>query len=354
MKAEATFKHMYIYNPLERRMERLSALENNETDESYCSNAGSLLADNEQALHLALGNLNPFTLKRLDNWHPDRVDATKPAKHIKHSKHKSIWQSNSHQELVEQPKETKQTSCALFFKKVDFVGQTIDDEIEANQRQEQAKHTEAELFNIYSYTGKRKRSPDENATPPASPVHSKSRHSNPFAKETPRSPIVCENASLLRLLSPKKSSEDRSTRVNALKRSIFTQEQRVVEVRSRFFGAPQVATEAKTEPNTTESESKQLQVTETASDIKGNNDDDAIILLSPSCSEDDTSSQSAPVPSRQETALHVKPALAPTARRVGLSKPKTNKRTTATKTAKLAENQTKLSMFGFQQRPVLK
>jgi len=49
---------MFIYNPLERRMERLCALEDYDTDERYCSNAGTFLEDSNQALHLALGNLN--------------------------------------------------------------------------------------------------------------------------------------------------------------------------------------------------------------------------------------------------------------------------------------------------------
>lgn len=385
MKAEATFKHMYIYNPLERRMERLNALEDHKTEEIYCSNAGTLLSDSEQALHLALGNLNPFSLKRLDNWHPER-DGPKSwssaPKNLKSSKHKSIWHANfKDQSPAKSKPKGSQASCALFFKKVDFVGQTIHTEIEANIRQEQAKHTEAELFSMYS--GKRKRSPSSSSSSscdetPSSPATCKSRH-NPFAKEIQRSPVVCENGSLLRLLSPKKQgsplssatddgrTKPETTRVNAIKRSIFVKEQ--VEVRSRFFSTqtPELQVEKQFKVEKLQSETRvhcrqlQLESTESAvesselaADTNNNeqDEDEAIVLLS-SCS-DDSSSQSATLPNSQESVLPVKTIqkLPPSARRIGLSKPKANKRATAT--AKLGENQTKLSMFGFQKRPVLK
>ncbi|KAM8716120.1 hypothetical protein ACLKA7_003064 [Drosophila subpalustris] len=374
MKAEATFKHMYIYNPLERRMERLCALEDYKTDESYCSNAGTLLADSEMAFQLALGNLNPFTLKRLDNWHPEQVAALKcaPAKHVKRTNHKSIWLANFNaKELTEGKGKRTQSSCALYFKKVDFVGQTIDAEIEANQRQELAKHTEAELHSMYSLGGKRKRSPSQsscNSTPPSSPAQSKSRH-NPFAKDLQRSPVVCKNGSLLRLLSPNKSSPNKSTeertrpettRVNAIKRSIFAKEQ--VEVRSRFFSAQikkSETTSAEIETKIKEPPKDTVHIlestTESESIVETNNNVD-IVLLS-SCESDDSSSLTATLPSSQEAALPAKtiPKLSQSARRVGLSKPKSSKRPNPnSKTAKSDENQTKLSMFGFQKRPVLK
>ncbi|KAH8263269.1 hypothetical protein KR044_006686 [Drosophila immigrans] len=366
MKAEATFKHMYIYNPLERRMERLCALEDYKTDESYCSNAGTLLTDSEMAFNLALGNLNPFTLKQLDSWHPDKSAATKPAKQVKRSKHKSIWQPNFN--AKSSPIKTKQTNCALYFKKVDFVGQTIDAEIEANQRQELAKPTEAEVSSMYSLGVKRKRSPSQSSchsTPPSSPAQSRSRH-NPFAKEAPRSPVVCENGSLLRLLSPSKQSPQRATeersrpdttRVNALKRSIFAKEQ--VEVRSRFFSTQvDKEIESKVEKPNEEVKQRSASPVEAKSVVEEVHEaNEAVVVLS-SCESDDSSSLTATLPSSQEAALPSKtltPKLPPSARRVGLSRPKTSKRIIPnSKTAKTDENQTKLSMFGFQKRPVLK
>ncbi|XP_016987715.2 exonuclease 1 [Drosophila rhopaloa] len=450
LKAEATFKHMFIYNPLERRMQRLCALEDYETDERYCSNAGTLLEDSDQALHLALGNLNPFSLKRLDSWTPEKAWPT--TKNVKRAKHKSIWQGNFQKQNPATPK--KENSCALFFKKVDFVSKTVDEEIEANQKIEKAKQTEAQVFNMYSFKVKRKRSPsreesiDQERTPPPSPVQ-KSRH-NPFAKErtadeaSQRSPVVCENSSLLRLLSPKKASplggEADQTRINTLKRSIFAKEP--VQVRSRFFTSQAEQTRLqKEQPKDEENEEKDEQELDSSSSNKklrlekndsvvsnqkrqcssspcceegtdtettassllaaqennvpshsgsqeypatsqpenttkdtgiriksldllvdntlestdaDRNNNDAIILLSDdSCSSEQTAS------SISSSALQRQNSLPANKRRIGLSKPSTAKKATPKsktngKLGVVSENQTKLSMFGFQKRPVLK
>uniref|UniRef100_A0A6P4FB99 Exonuclease 1 n=1 Tax=Drosophila rhopaloa TaxID=1041015 RepID=A0A6P4FB99_DRORH len=450
LKAEATFKHMIIYNPLERRMQRLCALEDYETDERYCSNAGTLLEDSDQALHLALGNLNPFSLKRLDSWTPEKAWPT--TKNVKRAKHKSIWQGNFQKQNPATPK--KENSCALFFKKVDFVSKTVDEEIEANQKIEKAKQTEAQVFNMYSFKVKRKRSPsreesiDQERTPPPSPVQ-KSRH-NPFAKErtadeaSQRSPVVCENSSLLRLLSPKKASplggEADQTRINTLKRSIFAKEP--VQVRSRFFTSQAEQTRLqKEQPKDEENDEKDEQELDSSSSNKklrlekndsvvsnqkrqcssspcceegtdtettasslleaqenhvpshsgsqeypassqpenttkdtgiriksldllvdntlestdaDRNNNDAIILLSDdSCSSEQTAS------SISSSALQRQNSLPANKRRIGLSKPSTAKKATPKsktngKLGVVSENQTKLSMFGFQKRPVLK
>ncbi|ALC38709.1 tos [Drosophila busckii] len=357
IKAEATFKHMYIYNPLDRRMERLCALEDYATEERYCSNAGSLLADSSKALQLALGNLNPFTLKLLDNWLPEHA-AHQTAKQTRRAKHKSIWLANSN----EQPAKvaTKQTTCALYFKKVDFVAQTIEQDIADNQRLELAKLTESELANMYAMGIKRKRSwssSSANSTPPATPERQKIQRHNPFAKEQQRSPRVCENGSLLRLLSPKKESPvkaSETTRVNAIKRSIF------VEVRSRFFSTTTTSTTtregldeqqqwklARLDLESNSRETTEEQITEEDTTLTKTDD----VVLIPSDDED----TSATLPSSQEAALPSRPLappLATTARRVGLSKPRANKRSNTS--IKTPENQTKLSMFGFQKRPALK
>ncbi|KAF9811376.1 hypothetical protein SFRURICE_002745 [Spodoptera frugiperda] len=70
LKAEATFKHQYVYDPLERRMVRLTEPDDEEIEQAFCGNAGELL-DPKIAFELALGNLDPFTLKKMDDWHPD-------------------------------------------------------------------------------------------------------------------------------------------------------------------------------------------------------------------------------------------------------------------------------------------
>lgn len=72
LKAAATFRHMFVYDPLQRQMRRLSTTQINETDFPYCCNAGVKDLDDETAFQLALGNLDPFTLKKMDDWHPDK------------------------------------------------------------------------------------------------------------------------------------------------------------------------------------------------------------------------------------------------------------------------------------------
>lgn len=69
--ANATFQHMVVYDPRLRKMVRLVDPEEVGTDLEYCCNAGEIL-DDDVALNLAVGNLNPFTLKALDDWHPDK------------------------------------------------------------------------------------------------------------------------------------------------------------------------------------------------------------------------------------------------------------------------------------------
>lgn len=70
LKAVATFRHMLVYNPLERKLVRLTDPKESGTDMDLCCNAGATL-ENDIAFQLALGNLDPFTLKQLDTWNPD-------------------------------------------------------------------------------------------------------------------------------------------------------------------------------------------------------------------------------------------------------------------------------------------
>ncbi|XP_062534976.1 exonuclease 1 [Armigeres subalbatus] len=99
LKADATFKHMVVFDPLERKQTRLNEPEVMGTDPTLCCNAGSFL-DDEMAFQMALGNLNPFTMKRLDNWHPDDPKCratggqTSNWKQTAVTKHSSIWKGS--------------------------------------------------------------------------------------------------------------------------------------------------------------------------------------------------------------------------------------------------------------------
>ncbi|XP_028163751.1 exonuclease 1 [Ostrinia furnacalis] len=95
LKAEATFKHQYVYDPLERKMVRLTEPDDEDIETALCVNAGELL-DPHTAFQLALGNLDPFTLKKMDDWHPDTsvLDGnikTASWKEKGVSTHPSIW-----------------------------------------------------------------------------------------------------------------------------------------------------------------------------------------------------------------------------------------------------------------------
>lgn len=85
LKAEATFKHMFVYDPLKREMTRLNPLGENHSEVENCSNAGELL-DPATAYQLALGNLNPRTFEISDDYNPDTVPPMK-----KFRKYPSIW-----------------------------------------------------------------------------------------------------------------------------------------------------------------------------------------------------------------------------------------------------------------------
>ncbi|KAJ0178467.1 hypothetical protein K1T71_006290 [Dendrolimus kikuchii] len=106
LKAEATFKHQYVYDPLERRMVRLTEPDDEDTEEALCVNAGELL-DPKTAFQLALGNLDPFTLKKMDDWHPDNRNncndtvKTDSWKEKGVSNHPSMWARDFAQYLNE-------------------------------------------------------------------------------------------------------------------------------------------------------------------------------------------------------------------------------------------------------------
>lgn len=71
LKARATFLHMVVFDPRRREQVRLHEIEECGTDVEHCCNAGNINNDST-ALNLAVGNLNPFTMQKLDNWNPDQ------------------------------------------------------------------------------------------------------------------------------------------------------------------------------------------------------------------------------------------------------------------------------------------
>ncbi|KFB47050.1 hypothetical protein ZHAS_00015119 [Anopheles sinensis] len=123
LKADATFKHMVVYDPVHRRQTRLLDPDEEGTPEAYCCNAGEFLDENT-ALNLALGNLDPFSLRQMDDWHPDATDdADGAVPNTGKRRHPSIWKKNYHalveeKQLVRQiPSKHKTASMTTFVKR---------------------------------------------------------------------------------------------------------------------------------------------------------------------------------------------------------------------------------------------
>ncbi|XP_068618418.1 exonuclease 1 isoform X2 [Battus philenor] len=97
LKAEATFKHQYVYDPLERQMVRLTETDDEDVEQALCVDAGELLQP-DVAFQLALGNLDPFNLNKMDDWDPDnRKNGTYNG--TKQANHPSIWSESFRQYL---------------------------------------------------------------------------------------------------------------------------------------------------------------------------------------------------------------------------------------------------------------
>lgn len=80
LRAMFTFRHMIVYDPRSRQQVHLT--EPNDEDLPYCDNAGEKMLDGEIAFQLAIGNVNPFTLKQIDSWDPAELNT---------DKYPSIW-----------------------------------------------------------------------------------------------------------------------------------------------------------------------------------------------------------------------------------------------------------------------
>lgn len=63
VEADRTFKYQLVYDPIQRKQVPLTETEDNEF-------VGEKLDENI-AFQLALGNLDPFTLKQMDSYNPD-------------------------------------------------------------------------------------------------------------------------------------------------------------------------------------------------------------------------------------------------------------------------------------------
>ncbi|CRL07046.1 CLUMA_CG019983, isoform A [Clunio marinus] len=115
LKAEATFKYMFVYDPLKREMLRLNPIDDNDPELAYCSNAGELL-EPEIAYQLALGNLNPRTFHKMENFDPNgNLTNVKKPNNIRTARHEIIWKFNSEMINNKQKSTWKQQSRLTTF-----------------------------------------------------------------------------------------------------------------------------------------------------------------------------------------------------------------------------------------------
>lgn len=296
LKADATFRHMVVYDPTERKQTRLNDPEEAGTDPELCCNAGTFLED-KIALQLALGNVDPFSMKQLDNFHPDDPGCqptggkTSSWNQSSVTKHASVWKTN----YVPRPAApdirqnfTVQTSQKPkeFIKRPvpnpDFEegekNETIDDVLHAygikpkddppplkrlcltlstDKRTKPVNFDEVQALEameaLEASPSKTKRNPFVvNST-------SSNRRSAPADQLLSPTKLTPETSSLLRNVSPVKRIEFKPTeKLSRFKRTVFANEgQKII---SRFFsaGAASTSVSLKTAPTTPKKSSSPL------------------------------------------------------------------------------------------------
>ncbi|XP_058453956.1 exonuclease 1-like [Malaya genurostris] len=153
LKADATFKHMVVYDPTNRTQIRLNDPDSFGTDLDLCCNAGTFL-DNDTAFQLALGNIDPFSMKKLDNWHPDDPSwkatggQTADWKQTSIAKHVSIWKSNYVQRKPSPVKIQENLTIRNVFKQSETVKRPVPNPDFENAEKNQSIDDVLELYGI--------------------------------------------------------------------------------------------------------------------------------------------------------------------------------------------------------------
>lgn len=103
LRAEATFKYMFVYDPFQRKMIRLNEFDD-ENELNNCINAGDEI-DDDKAYQLALGNVDPRTFKTVADFDPKQLQW----------QHPSIWtsQQSNYLQSKKSPKNDKKVGRKL-------------------------------------------------------------------------------------------------------------------------------------------------------------------------------------------------------------------------------------------------
>ncbi|KAL5289131.1 EXO1 family protein [Megaselia abdita] len=188
LKAEATFKHMFVFDTFKRSVVRLNDLPMDVTNiEELCSNAG------------------------LDNFHPDSFKLMPPNKfqNFKVAKHSSIWLGNFKKHEINKRSEN---ACAFQF---NVVKKSKDGSKEITEYEEEyeEKDDDSNIMAMYVNNEECEYSESEEDESIKQDIVDVKR--NPFGKKIcSRSPLTKTSSSLIKALCPKMP---------------------IKEVRSRFF-----------------------------------------------------------------------------------------------------------------------
>jgi exonuclease 1 len=245
--AEATFNHMFVYNVQERRLVRLNDPSESGTDLKLCCNAGEVIEE-KIAFHLALGNIDPFTMEQLDDWTPDDPESGAPLSKSKswgsHSvaKHPSIWQPNF-----------KGHRAAGNKQKIETFTKTIHIKTTVEEVDEGPSFSAEDLLLTYCQENSPPSKRRCTQTPPRSQPAISRR--NPFAKtptidnEDEESPtkITDKTSSLVRNVSPvKRNPSIFARKLEKLSKFNRTQVDEKLKVVSRFFSSQMTVPETVT------------------------------------------------------------------------------------------------------------
>lgn len=205
LKAEATFKYMYVYDPLKRKMVRLNEIEDEE-DEQFCSQTGQLLRD-EEAYQLALGNINPRTFEVVADFDPNKpIKSNCPGAVF----NPSIWTSDFNEFKKQtnfKPNSGAQSRITSFVPVERVADVKIRDIIERENKFEEEIGMYG-ILNAYSNTSTSTKVSfhSENNSRSSS---SSSTSKNPFAvkKIKPETPLTAEQTSLINFVKSAKTQQ---------------------------------------------------------------------------------------------------------------------------------------------------
>lgn len=333
MKANATFQYMIVFDPLKRSLVRLNDLD--ESNLEYCGNAG-VEYDSNLAYHMALGNIDPFTKKKLDNWTPDQIQLNSNKRKNSRVTHPSIWKISTADKIHKKRVVSSNNNQPKIFRSLRIQQNSVESKSEHDDEDDN-KLNDFDILTKYSNVTINDSVPEQQEK--SSPEQKRVRPNNPFAK----------SKSLSNSLSPLKkvfnSSQDSKV---VISKFFVSHHEKIKE--AAVGGETVVEEELENVVEPTQSE----EIIDESTSI--NSDDIYEIKASPSPEPEIIEILKEPTPSPPSARSSSPPKVNrfknnnPKTRRIGLSKSKS-----LTQTGNQSKGiQSQLSQFGFQKRPSIK